>query len=129
MGFDYNSISQATNLLNVFNPGKHEIITVNSLQQAKDFHLNRGDSYLLLDPNADILYIKECDSIGKLSLRIFKLTDVTESYEAESTPVSISKLEYDNLIQTINKLANRVDNGVKNATEKQPEQPELDISD
>lgn len=105
MAFDYNTFAQASNLISGFNNlQKHEIITVNSLQQAKDFTINKGDSYLLLDPNADTLYIKECDTIGKISLRSFALRETTDEVINNSAPITISKSEYDKLVSRLSKL-------------------------
>lgn len=121
MAFDPTAFSQATNFLNNFtNSQKHEILTVSSLQQVKDFTINRGDSYLMLDPNADRLYVKEKDNIGKDSIRIFSLTEITEQYLNSETPVTMTKADYNNLIQRIERLEG------KNATEK-PEQSKLDF--
>lgn len=105
MAFDFNSLSQASNVFNsLYNNQRHEILTVNSLQQVKDFNLNKGDSYLLLDPNADTLYIKECDSIGKIQIRSFSLVETTQDLINNSTPVTISKSEFDKLVSRLSKL-------------------------
>ena len=124
MAFDTNAFNQATNFLNGlnnFNAQKHEILTVNSLQQAKDFVMNKGDSYLLLDPNADLLYLKEIDNIGKISLRIYRLNECTDEYINNQTPVTISKTEFDKLLKRLEKLeSNRGGkNAVKESTEQQ----------
>lgn len=119
MAFDYNALSQATNLFSTFNQ-KHEIITVNSLQQAKDFFINKGDSYLLLDPNADLLYVKECDNLGRISLKVYSLVDKTDEIISNNTPVTLSKSQFDNLMKRLEQLEG------KNETAK-PEQPELDL--
>ena len=122
MGFDYNSLSQATNLFNnLQNSQRHEIITVNSLQQVKDFAINKGDSYLILDPNADTLYIKECDSIGKVNLRVFALTEITQEVINNTTPISISKTEYEKLLKRLESVE-----GKKNAI-NEPKQKELGL--
>lgn len=123
MAFDYNALSQATNLFsNINGIQKHEILTVSSLQQVKDFVVNKGDSYLLLDPNADTLYIKECDSIGKINIRSFALTETTQEVVNESTPVTISKNEYRKLLKRLEQLEERK-HGIK-----QSEQPELNLT-
>lgn len=123
MAFDYNTLSQATNLFSSINGfQKHEILTVNSLQQVKDFVINKGDSYLLLDPNADTLYIKECDSIGKICIRSFALTETTQEVINESSPVTISKTEYRKLLKRLEQLEEK-----KHDT-KQSEQPELNLA-
>jgi hypothetical protein len=111
MGFDNNILSQATNFLNNYNQSqKHEILTVNSLQQVKDFVMNRGDSYLLLDPNADLLYVKEKDSIGKESVRVFSLKEITEQYFSNTTPATISKTEYEKLLKRLEMLEKEKEN-------------------
>lgn len=122
MAFDYNALSQATNLFNNFNGMyKHEILTVGSLQQVKDFVINKGDSYMLLDPNSDLLYIKECDNIGKITIKAYSLTDITEEVINNNTPVTLSKTQYENLMKRLETLE-----GGKNAASKS-EQPELDF--
>jgi len=122
MAFDPNAFTQATNFLSSINnfniPQKHEILTVNSLQQAKDFIVNKGESYLLLDPNADTLYVKECDSIGKISLRSFH---IEEKPIEESIPITISKSDYESLMSRLNKLEEGV-NVSKESKSKQSNQ-------
>lgn len=125
MAFDFNSLAQATNLYsNLGGFQKHEILTVSSLQQVKDFIINKGDSYLLLDPNSDLLYIKEADNLGKIKISIFRLTDVTNEIMDSSTPVTLSKSQFDNLMKRLEQLE-----GGKNGTSKSehPEQPELGL--
>lgn len=125
MGFDNNILSQATNFLNNYNQSqKHEILTVNSLQQVKDFVMNRGDSYLLLDPNADLLYVKEKDSIGKESVRVFSLKEITEQYFSNTTPATISKIEYEKLLKRLEVLEKEKEN-----VSKKSEQSELNFTD
>lgn len=123
MAFDFNSLAQATNLYSSLGFQKHEILTVSSLQQVKDFIINKGDSYLLLDPNSDLLYIKEADNLGKIKISIFKLTDVTDEIMDSSTPVTLSKSQFDNLMKRLELLE-----GGRNGTSKsEPEQPELGL--
>lgn len=125
MGFDNNILSQATNFLNNYNQSqKHEILTVNSLQQVKDFVMNRGDSYLLLDPNADLLYVKEKDSIGKESVRVFSLKEITEQYFSNTIPATISKTEYEKLLKRLEILEKEKEN-----VSKKSEQSELNFTD
>ena len=125
MAFDANAFNQATNFLNnLNNVQKHEILTVSSLQQVKDFVMNRGDSYLLLDPNADLLYVKELDTIGKSTIRIFSITECTQQYLDNSTPATVSKADYDKLLKRLERLENN--RGGKNDTsESKSEQLEL----
>lgn len=110
-----------------FSP-KHEVITVSSYEDAKNFRLNKGDTYDLLDPNADILYLKERDAIGRETMRIYKLQDITSQFEQQCTPANISQQEYNSLVNKIDSLINRIERGEKNAVKK-PEQPELISAD
>lgn len=123
MAFDFNAITQASGLINnMYNLQKHEILTVNSLQQVKDFNMNKGDSYLLLDPNADTLYIKECDSIGKIQIRSFALRETTQEVINNASPVTISKSEYNKLIKRLEQLEGN------NVSKSESKQSELDFS-
>lgn len=127
MAFDYNALSQATNLFTNFGGlQKHEILTVSSLQQVKDFVMNKGDSYMFLDPNADLLYIRERDSIGKDSIRVFSIADVSDQYLEQVTPVTISKTEYNNLLRRLDFLEKK---GAKKREVDESAQPELNLAD
>lgn len=101
MSFQANQLTQAANFLNSFNPPtyqcRHNIITVSGIQEAKDFKLNNGESAAMIDSNADILYIKECDSIGKCSLKVYECIDKTEEYLNIAIPANLSKAEIDSL--------------------------------
>lgn len=99
MVFDPNSF----NINNFSNPLKHEILTVNSLQQVKDFVMNKGDSYLLLDPNSDVLYIKEMDSIGKVKISKYRLEDCSDELLEESV-ITMRKKDYDNILKRLEQL-------------------------
>jgi len=123
MGIDYNQLSQAGNLLaslgnfgNAYNPlyGKHEVLTVNGLQEAKDFKLNKNERVALIDSNDDVLYIKECDEIGKYNLKIYACTDVTDKYLQSNTPASISKAEFENLKNDMSELKTMLSKVVNN---------------
>lgn len=112
-----NALTGFSNFAQNFNyPMKHEIITVSGLDEVKNFKLNKGDSYDLLDPNTDTLYIKERDNIGRETIKIYSLTDITEKALAESEPANISRQEYDSLMNKLDNLLNRVE--VKNAVKK-----------
>lgn len=102
MALDYQQLAQGVNFLtSLSNPNyslnRHEILTVNGLQEAKDYKLNRNERVALIDANSDVLYIKECDEIGKYNLKIYECTDVTDKFEMQNTPASISKAEFDEL--------------------------------
>lgn len=99
-----------------FSP-KHEILTVSSYDEVKNFRINKGDSYDLLDPNADVLYIKERDNLGKESIKVFHLQDITAQYEQAVTPANISRQEYNNLVNKIDSLITQIEGG-KNAVKK-----------
>lgn len=91
------------NLNNAFYK-KNEIITVNGFQEAKDFKLNKEESILMLDTDGNILYVKECDSIGKYTLKVFECSDITDKYEKEHTSADISKADFENLMQTMKEM-------------------------
>jgi hypothetical protein len=117
MGYDFNTFTQVGNLFSTLGANsRHEIQTVNSLEDVRNFTINRGDSYLLLDPNADLLYIKEMDSIGKISIKVFQLTDITEQQVVQQ--VNISKEEYGKLLDKINYIESMI-GGNKNEVTKQ----------
>lgn len=62
---------------------KREIVTVNGYQDALNFKLEKGESIALIDANADVLYLKECDDIGKSTLKVFECIDKTDEYSAQ----------------------------------------------
>jgi len=102
---NFNQMAQAGSILsslgNLNVPQRQDIITVNGLQEAKDYRLNKGDRVAMIDSGSDILYIKECDDIGKYSLKVFECKEITDRYEKENTPAVISRAEFDNLMQSI----------------------------
>lgn len=112
MAIDYQQLAQGVNFLsnlsnpNFYNQGatKHDILTVNGLQEAKDFKLNRDEKVMLLDANSNILYIKESDSIGKCTVKVFECTDVTDKYEMQNTPANISRDEFNTLSASVSKI-------------------------
>lgn len=121
MAIDYQNLANGMNFLsNLTNPygvQKHEIITVNGYQEARDFKLNRGERVALVDVNDDILYIKECSEIGKYSLKVFECKNVTDKYEQQNTPANISREEFENLsgeISRIKQLLEEKSNGKHN---------------
>jgi hypothetical protein len=85
---------------------KHDIETVNGYSEAKDFKLNRDERIILLDSNDNIIYIKECDEIGKCTLKVFECTEVTEKYQLQNTPTSFTKEELDKITNDIAELKN-----------------------
>lgn len=117
------SLVQAGNFLStLYNPNntqKREVITVNGVSEAQSFRLDKGESVALIDCNADILYIKESDDVGKTSLKIYECKDKTEEYLAKNTPAQISKADFENLTNQINNLTNLLSKGVNNVTQKQ----------
>lgn len=74
------------------------------MQEAKDYRLDRSESIILLDSNSNIIYLKECDDIGKVSLKVYECTDITEQFNMQNTPANISKAEFENLRQDISDL-------------------------
>lgn len=108
MAFDPTNFSQMTNILSGFSyPNKRKIITVNGLKEAQEFKLNYGESILFLDANQDVLYVKQCDDIGKVSLNVYKCIDITNDYiTPEPAPVSRADLDafQNNLLNEVKKL-------------------------
>lgn len=108
MAFDPNGFAQMTNILSGFNyPARRKILTVNGLKEAQEFKLNYGESILFLDANQDILYVKQCDEIGKVSLNVYKCIDVTnEIITPEPSPVSRADLDafQNNLLEEVKRL-------------------------
>lgn len=108
MAFDPNGFAQMTNILSGFNyPSKRKIITVNGIKEAQDFKLNYGESILFLDANQDVLYVKQCDEIGKVSLNVYQCTEITQNFiTPEPSPVSKADLEafQTNLLNEVKKM-------------------------
>lgn len=136
MANNFDQLAQFGSALNGFstfaNQGfipKHEILTVNSLQDAQSFQIRKGESFDLLDPNNDILYIKECDNLGKITLRAFHLAEFTPQEEV-NTPDYATKQDLNIVINKIDALLNQM--GGKHETKKSESrsgQPELDFTD
>lgn len=124
MGFDTSQISQVGNIFSAFNTiqNKRSILTL-SFKEAQDFKLNHGESFLALDPNEDILYVKECDDIGKCSLKIYSCSDVTAEYQALNTPSTLSKADLElfsqNILSEVKKMIEEKDNGKLNDKKQQ----------
>lgn len=55
----------------------------------------------MLDSNSDILYLKECDDIGKYTLKVFRCEEITQEFVQQSQPQQISKAEFDKLSKDI----------------------------
>jgi hypothetical protein len=72
---------------------KRQIITVCGADEARSFSLDKGESAVLVDDTDDIIYIKECDSIGKSSIKAFRYEEI-EMSEASG---GVSRKEFDAL--------------------------------
>lgn len=72
---------------------KRQIITVCGADEARAFSLDKGESAVLVDDTDDIIYIKECDSIGKSSIKAFRYEEI-EMSEASG---GVSRKEFDAL--------------------------------
>lgn len=108
-----NQFSQAGNILSSIGSlgalqtnftTRRDIVTVNGLQEAREFKLDKGERIAMIDSNSDILYIKECDDIGKYSLKVFECKEITDKYEKENTPAVISRAEMDSMISSMNEI-------------------------
>lgn len=100
---------------------KREVVTVNGVSEAQAFRLDKGESIALIDCNADVLYIKESDDVGKTTMRIYECIDKTDEYISKNTPAQISKADFDNLNKKLNNLTELLTKGVNNVTQKQKE--------
>lgn len=121
MSINYQQLAQAGNFLSTLGgvvpsspvqSQRREIISANGYQEAKDFRLDRGESIILLDANANIVYLKECDDIGKISLKVFDCKDITEQYSLQNTPANISKAEFEGLKQAMQEIKTLLTRGV-----------------
>lgn len=89
----------ASTLLNQLDGGrnggaaKRQIITVSGADEARTFSLDKDESIVLVDDQEDIIYIKECDSIGKTSIEAFRYKKI-EMAEASG---GVSRKEFDRL--------------------------------
>lgn len=106
MAYGYNQLTE--NLLNSLcnsNYGnKREIISVNGLQEAKNFILNRGENIILRDSNDDVIYVKACDELGKYSLKVYQCSDVTEKVLSECQKETVSRSDFDKLSKDMEEL-------------------------
>lgn len=129
---NFNSLAQTGTLLSAlgqtttFQP-RRDILTVNGLAEAKDFKLDKGERVVLVDSSADIIYIKECDDIGKYSLKVYECHDVTSQFEKENTPAVISRAEFDSLVSSISDLKKMM-GGKENEHDAERKQQKLDFS-
>ena len=127
MAYDFNGLTQASTFLtNLSNPIRKDIVTVNGFKEAQEYKLFQGERIILLDANSDIIYLKEADSLGKYSLKVFECKDITSKYTAENTPANITQAQYDDLTKNLDNLTKLL--GAKH--EHNDEQsPEFDFSD
>lgn len=119
---NYGQLAQAGNILTQLGTfqnfqSKRDIITVNSLNEAKDFKLNNGESVVLMDSNDDIIYVKQCDEIGKVTMNVYKCINITEEFEKKNTPANVSKADFDALVQSITELKSMMNNKGGNRNE------------
>lgn len=84
---------------------KRNIVTVNGIVEARSFALNPGESVVLVDSNEDIFYIKECDDIGKCSVKAFSYEEI-ELVDGPSG--GVSKKEFECLSNDVAELKNMV---------------------
>lgn len=113
---NYGQLAQAGNILTQLGTfqnfqSKRDIITVNGLNEAKDFKLNNGESVVLMDSNDDVIYVKQCDEIGKVTMNVYKCINITEEFEKKNTPANVSKAEFDALVQSISELKTMMNKG------------------
>lgn len=101
---------------------KRQIVSVNGVQEAKNFTLERGENIILMDSNADVIYIKSVDDLGKSSLKVFSCMDITNDVLNEST-TSIDKKDFDRLskeLSDLKKLVTEMAENEYNARKSEP---------
>lgn len=104
-------------LSGLYNPtqfNKREIVTVNGVQEAINFKLEKGESIALIDSNEDVLYIKDCDEIGKCNLKIYECIDKTDELLSASSPNTINKAEIDQLKNDLAEIKSLLSRGNHN---------------
>ena len=104
-----NNYSQmASNLLSNFmttpNNSKRLIVSVNGIQEARNFALDRGENIILRDSNEDVIYVKACDELGKYCLKVYECLDVTEKYVNGTSSDVISRSDFDKLSNELKEL-------------------------
>lgn len=111
-----NNYQQLTNtLLNGLNSqytSKRSIVTVNGLQEAKNYNLDRGENIILMDSNEDIVYIKSCEETGKYILKVYRCEDITETFTMNDTEVS--KKDFNKLSEEVAELKTMLKGVLKN---------------
>ena len=121
MAYGYNQFTE--NLLNSLcgstYGSKREIVSVNGLQEAKNFILNRGENIILRDSNEDRIYVKACDELGKYSLKIYQCSVITEKVISDNTPTAVSRSDLDSLKAEIANLTQIVKGVVNEHNAKQ----------
>ena len=121
MNVDYNTIASSllagmtgNNQNNSVSQPKRGIITVAGLNEARSFNLNHGESIVLIDANDDVFYIKECDEIGKSTIKSYKYEEI----EIEEKTSGVSKKEFDKLsgdVKELKSLVKELANGKHNS--------------
>lgn len=111
-GSSYQNLSNA--LINSLVPPvtpKRQIVSVNGVQDAKNFNLDRGENIILMDSNSDVIYIKSVDELGKTLLKVFSCKDITDSVLNDSQ-ITINKSDFDKLSKELSDLKDMV-RGIK----------------
>lgn len=104
-------------LSGLYNPtqfSKREIVTVSGVQEAVNFKLDKGESIALIDANEDVLYIKDCDEIGKCNLKIYQCVDKTDELLNSSNRNSFDKSEIDQMKNDLAEIKSLLSRGVHN---------------
>lgn len=71
----------------------NNIIWINGINQAKAYQLRPGTSVLLMDADQEgIFYIKTCDNIGMVNLRIFKYEETVENKSEYVTKTELEEI-------------------------------------
>ena len=84
------------------------------MQEAVNFKLEKGESIALIDANEDILYIKDCDEIGKCNLKIYQCIDKTDEVLTSSNSGTFNKAEIDQLKNDLAEIKSLLSRGINN---------------
>lgn len=93
-------------LNNPYQP-KREIVSVNGINGARNFSLDRGENIILMDANEDVVYVKTCDETGRCNIKVYSCTDITESATVENGD-SVNRKDIERLSDEVSELKNMI---------------------
>ena len=97
---------------------------VNGIEGAKSYQLQSDQTMMLMDSDNPLCYRKDCDSVGKSSLRYFKLEEIDEKtargivQPLPPKPEYASKQDIDKINQRLDELFKKLDKPSKKETKE-----------